>query len=132
VHETELPEICLPLRKRPRCTTPGPGYEAGESSTAGTARQVGPTTAEADLYGFIDMLDASPGCQTSRELGYGITDTWDDLTHCPSDGGGGQSISCGLGTVDGCLRSGTFRGHITLDYGHGSAVRDRRVAGSRP
>ncbi|GKF68329.1 hypothetical protein Tco_0198008, partial [Tanacetum coccineum] len=40
---------------------------------------VGPTTARADLYGFADMLDAAPGCQTSREIGYGITDTWDDL-----------------------------------------------------
>ncbi|GJW07438.1 hypothetical protein Tco_1569861 [Tanacetum coccineum] len=49
--------ICLPLRKRPCRTTPGPGYEVGESSAA----------------------DAAPGCQTSRELGYGITDTWDDL-----------------------------------------------------
>ncbi|GJW48545.1 hypothetical protein Tco_0080191 [Tanacetum coccineum] len=79
VHETEMPEICLPLRKRPRRTTPGPGYEVGESSAAGTARQVGPTTAEADLYGFTDMLDTAPGRQTTRELGYGITDTWDDL-----------------------------------------------------
>ncbi|GJV23139.1 hypothetical protein Tco_1375834 [Tanacetum coccineum] len=79
VHETEMPEICLPLRKRPRRTTPGPGYEVGESSAAGAARQFGPTTAEADLYGFADMLDAAPGRQTSKELGYGITDTWDDL-----------------------------------------------------
>ncbi|GKE90604.1 hypothetical protein Tco_1571699, partial [Tanacetum coccineum] len=68
-----------PVRKRPCRTTPGPGYEAGESSAAGAARQVGPTTARADLYGFADMLDAAPGRQTSRELGYGITDTWDDL-----------------------------------------------------
>ncbi|GJT80224.1 hypothetical protein Tco_1054566 [Tanacetum coccineum] len=60
-------------------TTPGPGYEVGESSAAGTARQVGPATARADLYGFADMLDAAPGRQTSKELGYGITDTWDDL-----------------------------------------------------
>ncbi|GJS24345.1 hypothetical protein Tco_0452977 [Tanacetum coccineum] len=60
VHETEIPEICLPLRKRLCRTTPGPGYEAG-------------------LYGFADMLDAAPRCQMSRELGYGITDTWDDL-----------------------------------------------------
>ncbi|GJR53426.1 hypothetical protein Tco_1403947 [Tanacetum coccineum] len=74
-----MPEICLPLRKRPRRTTPGPGCEVGESSAAGAARQVGPTTAEADLYGFADMLDAAPGRQTTRELGYGITDTWDDL-----------------------------------------------------
>ncbi|GKC31224.1 hypothetical protein Tco_1038518 [Tanacetum coccineum] len=67
IHETEMPEICLPLRKRPRRTTPGPGYEVGESSAAGAARQVGPTTAEADLYGFADMLDAAPGRQTSKE-----------------------------------------------------------------
>ncbi|GJV85216.1 hypothetical protein Tco_1525114 [Tanacetum coccineum] len=79
IHETEMPEMCLPLRKRPCRTTPGPGYEVGESSAAGTARQVGPATARADLYGFADMLDAAPGRQTSRELGYGITDTWDDL-----------------------------------------------------
>ncbi|GJU75051.1 hypothetical protein Tco_1266456 [Tanacetum coccineum] len=79
IHETEMPEICLPLRKRPCRTTPGPGYEVGESSAAGTARQVGPATARADLYRFADMLNAAPGRQTSRELGYGITDTWDDL-----------------------------------------------------
>ncbi|GJX67713.1 hypothetical protein Tco_0303440 [Tanacetum coccineum] len=77
--EDEMPEICLPLRKRPRRTTPGPGYEVGESSAAGTARQFGLPTAEIELYGFADMLDAAPGRQTSRELGYGITDTWDDL-----------------------------------------------------
>ncbi|GJT18102.1 hypothetical protein Tco_0876808 [Tanacetum coccineum] len=79
VHETEMPEIFLLLRKRSCRTTPGPGYEVGESSAAGTARQVGPTPARADLYGFADMLDAAPGRQTSRELGYGIRDTWDDL-----------------------------------------------------
>ncbi|GJR72622.1 hypothetical protein Tco_0084987 [Tanacetum coccineum] len=84
VHETEMPEICLPLRNRPCRTTPGPGYEVEESSAAGTARQVGPATARADLYGFADMLDATPGRRTSRELGYGITDTWDDLVGASS------------------------------------------------
>ncbi|GJT88985.1 putative reverse transcriptase domain-containing protein [Tanacetum coccineum] len=79
IHETEMPEMCLPLRKRPCRTTPGPGYEVGESSTAGAARQVGPTTARADLYGFADTLEAAPGRRMSRELGYGIRDTWDDL-----------------------------------------------------
>ncbi|GKC15304.1 hypothetical protein Tco_1012086, partial [Tanacetum coccineum] len=79
VHETEMPEMCLPLRKRPCRTTPGPGYEVGESSAAGTARQVRPTTARADLYGFSDMLDTAPGRLMTRELGYGIRDTWDDL-----------------------------------------------------
>ncbi|GJR98283.1 hypothetical protein Tco_0270457 [Tanacetum coccineum] len=47
IHETETPEICLPLRK-----------------------EVGPATAGADLYGFADMLDAAPGRQTPKELGY--------------------------------------------------------------
>ncbi|GJY59550.1 hypothetical protein Tco_0459442 [Tanacetum coccineum] len=79
VHETGMPEMWLPLRKRLCRTTPGPGCEVGESSAAGAARQFGPTTAEADLYGFTDMLEAAPGRQMSRELGYGIRDTWDDL-----------------------------------------------------
>ncbi|GJW22858.1 reverse transcriptase domain-containing protein [Tanacetum coccineum] len=79
VHETEIPEMWLPLCKRLCRTTPGPRCEVGESSAAGAARQFGPTTAEADLYGFADMLEAAPGRQMSRELGYGIRDTWDDL-----------------------------------------------------
>ncbi|GKE25267.1 hypothetical protein Tco_1436779 [Tanacetum coccineum] len=79
IHETEIPEMWLPFRKRLCRTTPGPGYEVGESSAAGTARQVGPTTARADLYGFADTLEAAPGRRMSRELGYGIRDTWDDL-----------------------------------------------------
>ncbi|GJS55804.1 hypothetical protein Tco_0629166 [Tanacetum coccineum] len=79
IHETEIPEMWLPLRKRLCRTTPGPGCEVGESSAAGAARQFGPTTAEADLYGFTDMLEATPGRRMSRELGYGIRDTWDDL-----------------------------------------------------
>ncbi|GJX69553.1 hypothetical protein Tco_0305280 [Tanacetum coccineum] len=59
------PELLRPCR-----TTPGPGYEVGESSAAGTARQFGPTTASADLYGFADTLEAAPGRRMSRELGY--------------------------------------------------------------
>ncbi|GJR70088.1 putative ribonuclease H-like domain-containing protein, partial [Tanacetum coccineum] len=34
---------------------------------------------DADLYGFADTLEAAPGRRMSRELGYGIRDTWDDL-----------------------------------------------------
>ncbi|GJW12269.1 hypothetical protein Tco_1578096 [Tanacetum coccineum] len=79
VHDTEIPEMWLPLRKRLCRTTPGPRCEVGESSAAGAARQFGPTTARADLYGFADTLEAAPGRPMSRELGYGIRDTWDDL-----------------------------------------------------
>ncbi|GJU12440.1 hypothetical protein Tco_1134836 [Tanacetum coccineum] len=41
IHETEIPEMWLPLRKRLCRTTPGPGCEVGESSAAGYARQDG-------------------------------------------------------------------------------------------
>ncbi|GJR55623.1 hypothetical protein Tco_1406144 [Tanacetum coccineum] len=57
----EIPESCLPLRKRVRFTSPTPSREVGESSAAGAAR-----------------------CSTSRELDYDITDTWDDLEETTS------------------------------------------------
>ncbi|GJR27741.1 hypothetical protein Tco_1103973 [Tanacetum coccineum] len=77
VHDTEIPKLNRFVRgcvvySLPRC-------EVGESSAAGAARQFGPTTARADLYGFADTLEAAPGRPMSRELGYGIRDTWDDL-----------------------------------------------------
>ncbi|GJX15792.1 hypothetical protein Tco_0216624 [Tanacetum coccineum] len=75
------------LRKRVRFASPTPSHEVGESSAAGAARQDGPavaredpySVARGDLYGFVDMVDVAPGHPMSRELDYGITDTWDDL-----------------------------------------------------
>ncbi|GKB55342.1 hypothetical protein Tco_0906095 [Tanacetum coccineum] len=83
----KVPESCLPLWKRLRFAAPTPNHEVGESSTAGAARQDGPAVvredpysiARGDLYGFIDRVDVAPGRPMSRELDYGITDTWDDL-----------------------------------------------------
>ncbi|GJY04632.1 hypothetical protein Tco_0370572 [Tanacetum coccineum] len=83
----EIPESCLPLQKRVRFASPTPSHEVGESSAAGAARQDGPaiaredpySIARGDLYGFVDMVDVAPRCSASRELDYGITDTWDDL-----------------------------------------------------
>ncbi|GJX43188.1 hypothetical protein Tco_0259864 [Tanacetum coccineum] len=83
----EIPESCLPLRKRVHFASPTPSHEVGESSAAGAARQDGPaiaredpySVARGDLYGFVDMVDVAPGHPMSRELDYGITDTWDDL-----------------------------------------------------
>ncbi|GKC97572.1 hypothetical protein Tco_1167847, partial [Tanacetum coccineum] len=40
---TDIPEAEMPPRKRACLTTPAPGYEIGESSAAGAARQLGPT-----------------------------------------------------------------------------------------
>ncbi|GKC50149.1 hypothetical protein Tco_1072894, partial [Tanacetum coccineum] len=83
----EIPESCLSLRKRVRFASPTPSHEVRESLAAGAARQDEPakaredpySIAREDLYGFFDMVDAPPRCSTSRELDYGITDTWDDL-----------------------------------------------------
>ncbi|GKF53112.1 hypothetical protein Tco_0160022 [Tanacetum coccineum] len=54
----EIPESCLPLRKRVRFASPTPSREVEESSAAGAARQNRPTIAREDLYGFVDMVDA--------------------------------------------------------------------------
>ncbi|GKA97539.1 hypothetical protein Tco_0825433 [Tanacetum coccineum] len=83
----EIPESCLPLWKRVRFASPTLSHEVGESSVAGAARQDGPAVpredpysiARGDLYGLVDMVDVAPGHLMSRELDYGITDTWDDL-----------------------------------------------------
>nr|GFA61581.1 hypothetical protein [Tanacetum cinerariifolium] len=60
----DIPEADMPPRKRACLTTPG--FEIGESSVAGAARQPGPT--KSDLR----------RCRVEQE-GYGITDTWDEI-----------------------------------------------------
>ncbi|GJS64437.1 putative reverse transcriptase domain-containing protein [Tanacetum coccineum] len=60
-------------------TAPTLRYEVGESLAAGAARQDGPAVARAELYEFVDMVDAAPGRLMPSELGYGIMDIWDDL-----------------------------------------------------
>ncbi|GJW41411.1 hypothetical protein Tco_0067256 [Tanacetum coccineum] len=67
LHRTNIPEAEMPPRKRACFTTPAPGFEVRESSAAGAAIRLGPTL-EADLR--RDRV---------REMGYGITDTWDEI-----------------------------------------------------
>ncbi|GJW24226.1 hypothetical protein Tco_0038037 [Tanacetum coccineum] len=77
-----MPEICLPLRKRSVVLLLVLDTRSGrvrQLVLLGRLDLPQLATARADLYGFADMLDAAPGRQTTRELGYGITDTWDDL-----------------------------------------------------
>nr|GEU73527.1 hypothetical protein [Tanacetum cinerariifolium] len=83
----EIPKSCLPLRKRLCFASPTPSQEVGESSATDAARQNEPAIARDDpyylvreeLYGFCARVDVAPECPMSRELGYGITDTWDEL-----------------------------------------------------
>ncbi|GJR60417.1 hypothetical protein Tco_1502579 [Tanacetum coccineum] len=69
-YRTDIPEVEMLPRKRACFTTPAFGFEVGESSTAGAARQPGLDVA---------VTDAIAGRPMSREVGYGITDTWDEI-----------------------------------------------------
>ncbi|GJY36644.1 hypothetical protein Tco_0422022 [Tanacetum coccineum] len=75
----ENPKADLSLWKRLCMTAPTGRFEIGESSTVAASRYVEPALARDDLYRFADTIDAAPGRPMSREVGYGITDTWDNL-----------------------------------------------------
>nr|GFC61015.1 hypothetical protein [Tanacetum cinerariifolium] len=49
----EIPESCLPLRKRLRFASPTPSQEVKESSAAGAARQDKPAVARDDPYSLV-------------------------------------------------------------------------------
>nr|GEX23852.1 putative reverse transcriptase domain-containing protein [Tanacetum cinerariifolium] len=63
---TDILEADMPPRKRACLTTPALGFEIGESSAAGAARQ--PRPIESNLR----------RCRV-EQAGYGITDTWDEI-----------------------------------------------------
>nr|GEX52115.1 hypothetical protein [Tanacetum cinerariifolium] len=54
----------------------GPRYEVGESSSAAAARPAGGFRAD---YGFVATVDREIMRDPEREIGYGITDSWDEI-----------------------------------------------------
>nr|GFB63551.1 hypothetical protein [Tanacetum cinerariifolium] len=54
----------------------GPGYEVGESSSAAAARPAGGLRAD---YAFVATMDREIMRDPKREVGYGITDSWDEI-----------------------------------------------------
>nr|GEU40712.1 hypothetical protein [Tanacetum cinerariifolium] len=68
----DILEITLPPRKRLGIAL-GPGYDVGESSSA-AARPAGGLKAD---YGFVATMDREIRRDPEREVGYGITDSWD-------------------------------------------------------
>nr|GEY22431.1 reverse transcriptase domain-containing protein [Tanacetum cinerariifolium] len=67
----------LPLRKR-LCTAHTGTYELGESFAAAAARLREPV--RDGLYRFVDTVERGEGSTPAAiEIGYGITDTWDEL-----------------------------------------------------
>ncbi|GJS32182.1 hypothetical protein Tco_0530564 [Tanacetum coccineum] len=71
----DRPEVTLPPRKRLGIAL-GPGYEVRESSSATAARPAGGLRAD---YGFVATMDREIMCDPEREVGYGITDSWDEI-----------------------------------------------------
>nr|GEW93066.1 hypothetical protein [Tanacetum cinerariifolium] len=93
VPSEEIPESCLPLWKRLCFASPTPSQEVGESSAAGATRQDKPVVVRdnpyslvrEELYGFVDRVYVAPGRPMSKELDYGIMDTWDELVGASKD-----------------------------------------------
>ncbi|GJX55804.1 hypothetical protein Tco_0285701 [Tanacetum coccineum] len=54
----------------------GPRYEVGESSSAAAARPAGGLRAD---YGFVATMDREIRHDPEGEVGYGITDSWDEI-----------------------------------------------------
>ncbi|GKF82003.1 hypothetical protein Tco_0243659, partial [Tanacetum coccineum] len=75
VFRASVCEVTLPPRKR-LCIALGLIFEVGKSSSAPTA---GPTRGFRSDYGFVGTLDAEIRRDLEREVGYGITDTWDEM-----------------------------------------------------
>ncbi|GJV73809.1 hypothetical protein Tco_1493804 [Tanacetum coccineum] len=68
----DIPESEQPPRKRLYLSTLGSRYEVRESSTAR------PTRGRGIDYGFVSTVDAEERRQGTRDVGYGIRDTWVD------------------------------------------------------
>nr|GEW87685.1 hypothetical protein [Tanacetum cinerariifolium] len=71
----DRPEVTLPPRKRLGIAL-GPGYEVGDSSSATAARLAGGLRTD---YGFVATMDREIMHDPEREVGYGITDSWDEI-----------------------------------------------------
>ncbi|GJR85537.1 putative reverse transcriptase domain-containing protein [Tanacetum coccineum] len=71
----DRPDVTLPPQKRLGIAL-GPRYKVGESSSAPTARP--PRGIRAD-YGFVATMDKEIMRDLERDVGYGITDTWDEM-----------------------------------------------------
>nr|GEV79450.1 cysteine-rich RLK (receptor-like protein kinase) 26 [Tanacetum cinerariifolium] len=71
----DRPEVTLPPQKRLGIAL-GPRYEVGESSSAAAARPAGGLRPD---YGFVAIVDREIMHDPEREVGYGITDSWDEI-----------------------------------------------------
>nr|GEX53164.1 retrotransposon protein, putative, Ty3-gypsy subclass [Tanacetum cinerariifolium] len=71
----DRPEVTLPPRKRLGIAL-GPGYKVGKSSSDAAARPARGLGAD---YGFVATIDRDIRRDPQREVGYAITNSWDEI-----------------------------------------------------
>nr|GFA54045.1 hypothetical protein [Tanacetum cinerariifolium] len=74
-HREDRPEVTLPPRKKLGIAL-GPGYEVGESSSTAASRPAGGLRAD---YDFVATMDREIIRDPEREVGYRITNSWDEI-----------------------------------------------------
>ncbi|GKC88951.1 hypothetical protein Tco_1149600 [Tanacetum coccineum] len=74
-HGADRLEVCLPTQKR-LCFSFAPRYKVGESLYAPAARPTGGFRAD---YGFVSTIDREIIRDLERDVGYGITNSWDKM-----------------------------------------------------
>nr|GEY13227.1 hypothetical protein [Tanacetum cinerariifolium] len=74
-HRVDVPKVTLPPQNR-LCIALCLRYEVGESLFAPIARPAGGFRVD---YGFVATLDDKIRRDPERDVGYGITDTWDEM-----------------------------------------------------
>ncbi|GJS23826.1 hypothetical protein Tco_0452458 [Tanacetum coccineum] len=74
-HREDRPKVTLPPRKRLGISL-GPAYKVEESSSTAAARPAGGLRAD---YGFVATMDREIRRDPERDVGYGITDSWDEI-----------------------------------------------------
>ncbi|GKA44391.1 hypothetical protein Tco_0737115 [Tanacetum coccineum] len=74
-HRANVLDVCLPPQKR-LCIAFGPRYEVRDSSSALAARPTGGFRTD---YGFVATMDREIRRDLERDVGYRITNTWDDM-----------------------------------------------------
>ncbi|GKF50539.1 hypothetical protein Tco_0147006, partial [Tanacetum coccineum] len=111
-YRADRPEVTLPPRKRLGIAL-GPRYEVGESSSAPTVR---PPKGFRAYYGFVTTMDREIMRDLERDVGYGITETWDEM----------------LVDMPGAPATDDTKGYVITYSGGSIAGSDYRAIGSRP
>nr|GFB10029.1 hypothetical protein [Tanacetum cinerariifolium] len=102
----DTPEVTLPPQKRLGIAL-GPRYEVGESSSAAAARPAGGLRAN---YGFVATMDREIMRDPEREVGYGITDSCDEIVETLQ----GAPVSTDT-KLDGYMREFETRVRLDMD-----------------